>query len=257
MERLQTALDAKSEFVNTMSHELRSPLSVIIGYADILGDGGLDTNFVAGRIRDSALDLLQLVDNSLTVARLGTGKLKVNLEEFSFNSVAADVSEALRALPEGRKEIPVVWNIDPALPRVELDRLKVKQILQNLVSNGLKYTDAGIVTVTVGRQGEQLWIEVRDTGRGIPQEAQSRIFEMFERVEAIGDNPPAGVGLGLYIVKNLVDLMNGTIQLVSREGEGSSFTVRLPVRLTAARAEASEDPTKQLNPRAPNIGYAS
>jgi signal transduction histidine kinase len=145
MERLQSALDAKSEFVNTMSHELRSPLSVIIGYADVLLDGDLDPAFVGGRIRDSALDLLQLVDNSLTVARLGTGKLRLNLEEFSVNAVAADVTEALRALPEGRKAIPLVWKIDPALPRVQLDRLKVKQILHNLVSNGLKYTDAGEV----------------------------------------------------------------------------------------------------------------
>jgi signal transduction histidine kinase len=80
---------------------------------------------------------------------------------------------------------------------------------------------------------------------------------MFERVEAMGDNPPAGVGLGLYIVKSLVDLMDGTIQLVSEIGRGSCFTVRLPIRLAAAKAEASEDPKKQLNPRAPNIGYAS
>jgi signal transduction histidine kinase len=256
MERLQAALDAKSEFVNTMSHELRAPLSVVIGYADVLLDGELDPKFVGGRIRDSALELLQLVDNSLTVARLGTGKLKVNLEEFSVNAAAADVAEALRALPEGRKEIPVVWKIDQALPRVELDRLKVKQIIQNLVSNGLKYTDSGEVTVSINRQGEQLCIEVRDTGRGIPHEAQSRIFEMFERVEDLGGNPPAGVGLGLYIVKNLVDLMNGTIRLVSREGEGATFTVRLPLRLSAAKAEAQEE-RKQLNPRPPSIGYLS
>jgi len=256
MERLQAVLDAKSEFVNTMSHELRAPLSVVIGYAGVLLDGDLDPKFVGGRIRDSALELLQLVDNSLTVARLGTGKLKLNLEEFSINTAAAEVAEALRALPEGRKDIAVVWKIDPALPRIELDRLKVKQILQNLVSNGLKYTDAGEVSVSISQQGEQLCIEVHDTGKGIPPEAQSRIFGMFERVEDVGDNPPAGVGLGLYIVKNLVDLMNGTLQVVSREGEGATFTVRLPMRLSTVKAEAQEE-RKQLSPRPPNIGYLS
>jgi signal transduction histidine kinase len=232
-------------------------LAVIIGYADILAAGDLDPAFVSGRIRDTGLELLQLVENSLTVARLGTGKLKVNLEEFSVNTVAGEIAEAVRALPEGRKDIAVVWTIDPALPRVVLDRLKVKQILHNLVSNGLKYTDAGEVTVRIARQDEQLCIEVSDTGRGIPREAQSRIFDMFERVEAIGDNPPPGIGLGLYIVKNLVNLMNGTIQLISRPAQGSCFTVRLPMRLAAARAEAQEEPARQLEARGPTIGYVS
>lgn len=253
--QLHAALDAKSEFVNTMSHELRSPLNVVIGYADILLEGELDPKFVGTRVRDSGLELLQLVENSLTVARLGTGKLKVNLEEFSVQRLLMEVAEAVSSLPEGRKGIEVEWTIDPGLPRVELDRLKLKEIFQNLISNALKYTDAGRVMVRVKRHDDQLHIEVEDTGRGIPNEAQARIFEMFERVETVNDSPPPGIGLGLYIVKNLVDLMNGTIHLVSRPGEGSCFTVSLGVRLDAKVAESKS--TRRGTPRPPAIGYAS
>lgn len=255
LEQLQSALNAKSEFVNTMSHELRSPLNVVIGYADILVEGELDPKFVGTRIRDSGLELLQLVDNSLTVARMGTGKLKLNVEEFSLQRLLAEVAEAIRSLPEGRKGIDVEWDIDPGLPRVELDRLKLKEIIQNLISNALKYTDIGKVSVRVGRDGPRLQIDVADTGRGIPAEAQARIFEMFERVESVHDSPPPGIGLGLYIVKNLVDLMDGTIHLVSRPGEGSWFTVRLGLRLDPNAAEKPNTPNP--TPRPPTIGYTS
>jgi signal transduction histidine kinase len=255
VEQLRDALNAKSEFVNTMSHELRSPLNVVIGYADMFLDGGVDAKFVGARIRDSGLELLQLVENSLTVARLGTGKLKLNVEEFSLQRLLTEVAEAVRSLPEGRKGIEVEWHTDPGLSRVELDRLKLKEILQNLVSNGLKYTDEGRVIVRVRRDGDQLHIEVEDTGRGIPAEAQARIFEMFERVETVNDTPPPGVGLGLYIVKNLVDLMNGTIHLVSRPDEGSCFTVRLAVRLDPTVAEGRS--ARRGAPRPPAIGYVS
>jgi signal transduction histidine kinase len=232
--QLEAALRAKSEFLNTMSHELRSPLHVIIGYADLLRDGEeeLGRGFVAERVRTSALELLQLVENTMNVARLEAGRISLRLEEFQPAEVMAELADGIRALPEGHAGVPVEWAVAPGLPTVRLDRLKLKEIVQNLVSNALKFTAEGRVTVSVDRDGARLRIAVADTGLGIPPEAQSRIFEVFERVEASDGHRP-GVGLGLYIVKSLVELMHGTIALESRPGHGSRFTVHLPLRLGA------------------------
>jgi signal transduction histidine kinase len=246
--RLERALQAKSEFLNTMSHELRSPLHVIIGYTDLLreGDAGLSDEFVAQRVRASALELLQLVENTMNVARLDAGRARVRLEEFAPETALAELADGIRALPEAQAGVAVEWSVVPGLPIVRLDRLKLKEIVQNLISNALKFTLAGRVTVRVDQERAWLRIAVRDTGVGIAAEAQSRIFELFERIEAPDGHRP-GVGLGLYIVKSLVQLMEGTIELESRPGAGSCFTVRLPLRLgepAAARPTAAPPPMR-------------
>jgi signal transduction histidine kinase len=110
----------------------------------------------------------------------------------------------------------------------------VKEIVQNLVSNALKFTPRGEVRVSLGREGDRLHIAVRDTGLGIPPEAQARIFGMFERVERVDIAGPAGIGLGLYIVNRLVELMRGKAALESTPGAGSCFTVLLPLWLDGA-----------------------
>ena len=239
---LQQALGAKGEFLNTMSHELRSPLHVIIGYADMWGEGGgdLDPGYVCERIRASALELLQLVENTMNVARLDAGKITLRVDEFSLTDMVRELAESVRALPEAKTGVPVHWELAPRLPHVRLDRLKLKEIIQNLVSNALKFTREGAVCVTIGRDGDRLRVEVRDTGVGIPEECQARIFDVFERLEAVEGHRPGGVGLGLYIVKSLVHLMKGTIQVASRRGTGSCFTVWMPLRIDAVATPGLE-----------------
>jgi signal transduction histidine kinase len=240
MGHVERALRAKNEFLNTMSHELRSPLHVVIGYADMLREGDAESPATLGEhIRASALELLQLVENTMNVARLEAGKATLRLDEFSPAEMFEALAEDVRALPEAKSGVPVKWRVSRELPAVQLDRLKLKEIVQNLISNALKFTDEGAVLVTVDRQAGHLRIAVRDTGRGIPLDAHERIFELFERVEDTGGNHPAGAGLGLYIVKSLVDLMGGEIAVASEPGEGSCFTVRLPLRPAAAQRVAA------------------
>jgi signal transduction histidine kinase len=227
--RLQDALRARSEFINTMSHELRAPLHVIIGYADMLDEGKEDHRFVAERVRASALELLQLVENTLAAAHLGSGKVRLQPSEFPLRELVAELRESVRALPEAANGVPVRWEVEDDLPVVRLDRLKAKEIVHNLVSNALKFTEQGAVTVRIGRDGRQVRVEVEDTGGGIPREAQARIFEMFERVETAQGPRLPGVGLGLYIVKSLVQMMGGSVILSSELGRGSRFTVWLPI----------------------------
>jgi signal transduction histidine kinase len=233
--QLRHALGAKSEFLNTMSHELRSPLHVIVGYADMLreADAAPEPAVLAGRIRSSALELLQLVENTMNAARLDAGKVAVQIDDFALEDVVREVAEGVGALPEAKTGVPVRWHVSAGVPRLRLDRLKFKEILQNLISNALKFTRAGAVSVAVSHRAEELHIAVRDTGPGIPHEAQGRIFEMFERVEPMDGHRPAGIGLGLYIVRNLVHLMGGRIEVESVVGQGTCFTVRLPMRLVA------------------------
>jgi len=225
--RLQQALRARSEFMNTMSHELRSPLHVILGYTEALLDGKQDAAFAGRRVRAGALELLQLVENCLAAAQLGTGKMRLQPSEFELDELVDDVRESIAALPEAAGAVPVHWQVEPHLPLL-LDRLKVKEILHNLVSNALKFTGRGAVTVRIGRAGDRVRMDVEDTGCGIPLEAQSRIFEMFERVDGDAARCASGVGLGLYIVKSFVQMMGGTVTVSSTSGRGSCFTVVLP-----------------------------
>ncbi|MEO8603602.1 MAG: MFS domain-containing histidine kinase [bacterium] len=231
--RLQEALRTRGEFVDTMSHELRSPLHVILGYADMIAEGSIDAGFAAGRMRASALELLLLVENTMTAARLGRSKLTLAISEFDLATLLDEVRETAEALPEGTPAVALRWEIAADLPPLCLDRLKLKEVVHNLVSNALKFTARGTVTVRARREDGLLRLDVDDTGSGIPAEMQSRIFDMFERFELPGAPRPAGVGLGLYIVRSLVGLMHGSVSVESAAGQGARFTVRLPIRFEA------------------------
>lgn len=227
--RLQEALRARSEFVNTMSHELRSPLHVIIGYADMLADGRGEVAPAAGRIRANALELLQLVENTLGVARLASGRLTVQASEFELAPLFDELRESVAALPEAGGP-PVDWHAAADVPRLRLDRLKVKEIVHNLVSNALKFAGGSAIAVRAANDHGRLRIDVRDHGPGIAADEQVRIFDLFERGGA-GAARAAGAGLGLYIVRSLAELMGGEVVLESGPGRGACFTVWLPFRI--------------------------
>ncbi|HSP99001.1 MAG TPA: GAF domain-containing sensor histidine kinase [Candidatus Dormibacteraeota bacterium] len=226
--RLQEALHARSEFVNTMSHELRSPLHVILGYGEMIAEGRADPQVAAGRIRANALELLQLVENTLTVGRLSGGRLALQRSEFDLQALFEELRESVGALPEARGTVSVTWRVDGDCSALHLDRLKVKEIVHNLVSNALKFTGSGLVSVRARPAGGRLRIDVEDNGPGISATDHERIFGLFERGD--GDTA-AGAGLGLYIVKSLAELMGGEVALTSAPGRGAHFTVWLPIRI--------------------------
>jgi len=232
---LEAASRIKSDFVATMSHELRTPLNVILGYAEMLSDLDRDcTSSVSlplvRRIRGSAAGLLELVNATLDLARLEAGRDVVFETPVDLEGLFAELADEIEPL-QTKSHTSVRWRdaVGPTL--VMADRTKLKTILKNLVGNALKYTPEGTVEISAGLAGEQLEIAVRDSGVGIAAENLPAIFEMFRQVENVSTHPFGGVGLGLYIVKQLAERLQGSVAVESTVGVGSTFTVRIPTRV--------------------------
>jgi two-component system, NarL family, sensor histidine kinase BarA len=225
----------KSDFLATMSHELRTPLNSIIGFSDVL----LSTDAIAdkqrrwvGNIQSSGQRLLNLINDILDLAKIEAGKMQVRLEEFHLPAVAEGVVAPIRPMAE-RKNIDLRVQIDPDLPTLRQDPTKVQQILQNLLSNAIKFTpEGGRVVMKADADPRFITVTVTDTGIGIAPEEQELVFQKFRRSgnPLTRENP--GTGLGLSISRELAKLLGGEITLKSELGQGSTFTVRLPIWLT-------------------------
>ncbi len=231
MESLRGASRLKSEFIGTMSHELRSPLNVIIGYVDLLLDGNLgalgdEQHGVLERVQLHALQLLELIQETLDLNRLEAGMLPVDFETFALQDF---VDELERSIPADwkKREVVLTWDVNPGFASIHSDRAKLKKVLRNLIHNAMKFTDRGLVAVQVS--GDDGWIDfsVRDTGIGIDPEALPVIFEMFRQADGSIRRRHGGAGLGLYIVKQLVRALGGEVNVTSTVGAGSTFHVRL------------------------------
>lgn len=232
----------KSTFVSIASHELRTPLSAILGYTEMLqaGIGGPlaeEQHDMIGRILASTGQMLSLARNFLDQAQMEEGKLTLALTAFSPGELIDNVSAMMEVIAQG-KGLQLTSHVADDLPKILTGNPeRLQQILVNLTSNAIKFTKAGSVTLKAYLPDADHWVlEVSDTGRGIPQEAQEYIFDPFQKVADDSEDGStekySGAGLGLSIVRQLVELMDGEIMLKSQIGHGSTFTIVLPLTMS-------------------------
>jgi len=242
---LRAASRLKSEFVATMSHELRTPLNVIMGYTDLLleeafGTLAAEQQNVLVSIQRSSRELFDLISATLDLNRLDAGRLDVSVERVSLPDLLADL-EADTATRLDARALELRWEVAADPPELETDRTKLRTILKNLVGNAIKFTERGYVSVAAELADGAVVFTVADTGIGIRREDLPVIFDMFRQVESANTRRHGGVGLGLYIVKRLVEELGGEVQVESEWGVGTRFRVHVPLRAPrrAAGAERS------------------
>lgn len=227
---LARASQAKDAFLANLSHELRTPLSVIIGYQNLVLEGGLTpqecTEFLR-RSTASATHLLRLISDMLDLTRLEAGSAEITVEPLPVTSILHEVRDLTQVLANA-KGLRLELAAAPET-RVLADRQRLKQILLNLIGNGLKFTSEGGVTISAAASNGKVRFAVRDTGRGISPEQQGLLFRKFMRLDTTTTAPDEGVGLGLSICRQLVTLMGGEIELESAGlGKGTEVRFSLP-----------------------------
>ncbi|MGQ9457973.1 MAG: ATP-binding protein [Anaerolineae bacterium] len=240
------ALDRlKSEFINIAAHELRTPIAILMGYASLLEETAPEDlrEPLAVMVRN-AERLSSLVDDLLNLERLQAGAALLTVETVALAEVVAEVVADFRPLAES-KSLHLEAEVQEGLPPIQTDRSKVHLVVANLVSNAVKFTlEGGQVTVRAfaDKAGEGLVLEVQDTGIGIPPEEQERIFQPFYQVGSSLTRRHEGMGLGLSIVKGMLNLLGGTVSVESQVGKGSTFRVRLPAQPPAKQGQGTPYP---------------
>jgi signal transduction histidine kinase len=253
----------KNDFLANVSHELRTPLNAIVGFVDLLREGvygDLSPRQVkpVERIEASANHLRHLVDQILDLAKMAAGRLDVHAEPLDIRPFILDVASEVESLVN-EKGLSLSLAMGSSLPRIRSDPTHLRQILVNLLGNAIKYTDTGSIVVktrslakpaaleqglpeivAAAQESTNLWLAVQviDSGRGIAQADQQRVFEEFEQVDAgpRADSPNRGTGLGLAISRRLARLLGGELLLESEPGKGSTFTLWLPAGEVAPAA---------------------
>ncbi|MBN1516413.1 PAS domain S-box protein [Candidatus Sumerlaeota bacterium] len=243
----EVANQAKSEFLANMSHEIRTPMNAILGFSDLLKSSQLSPKEQSylDAIRSSGNALLTLINDILDLSKVEAGKLELQYESFSLSQLLAEIQTVFT--PKAKeKALRLELEIDPDMPDyIYLDEVRLRQILFNIVGNALKFTHAGSVTLRAGGHVDldqsdrmHLVIEVEDTGIGIPQSQQEKIFDSFIQASGQSTRKYGGSGLGLAITKRLTEMMHGKVTLESEHGKGSCFRFEFPeVLLTAAPDE--------------------
>ncbi|MBW8012938.1 MAG: PAS domain S-box protein [Chloroflexi bacterium] len=235
--------ELKTLLLANISHEFRTPLTAILGYAEMLQAGIFDPltegqHTTISRILASSEQMATLVNNLLDQAQIEDGRLTLNPSEFTPLDLLESIRKVFSLLADA-KGIDFICQIDDAFPQLLVgDYPRLHQILMNLVNNAIKFTDSGQVQVHFSRPDDSLWkIQVSDTGSGIPLEVQAIIFDAFRQADSSVTRRFTGVGLGLTIVKELVNKMEGKITIESQDEKGSKFTILLPLVVATAKEQ--------------------
>jgi signal transduction histidine kinase/CheY-like chemotaxis protein len=235
----ESANRAKSQFLANMSHELRTPLSAVIGYAEMLAEELEDLKQDQllpdlAKIESNARHLLSLINDVLDLSKIEAGRMTVAAEAFEVRRLLDDVVAATTSLAE-RKENRFVVDLGDAAGAMNTDQVKVRQCLLNLISNAAKFTEKGTITLAARREREagRDWLRfaVTDTGIGMTEEQLTRLFQRFSQADESTTRQFGGTGLGLALTRAFCRMMGGDVTVTSKQGEGSTFTIRLPAEL--------------------------
>ncbi|MCI0614698.1 ATP-binding protein [bacterium] len=236
---------AKSQFLANISHELRTPLNAIIGYSEILEEeSDISTDDLASdlkKIKAAAKHLLALINDILDLSKIEAGKMELNIETFNLQNLMEDVVSTIRPLIE-KHSITLHVDCPENLGFMHADHTRIRQILLNLLSNACKFTDGGDIYISAEREKveDEEWIvfRVKDTGIGMNEEQQSKLFKPFTQVDSSTTRRYGGTGLGLAISRRFCQMMNGGISVQSEPGKGSTFTFRLPANVEDQKSES-------------------
>jgi PAS domain S-box-containing protein len=233
-ERLREVNQIKSEFMADMSHELRTPLNSIIGYAELMlmGISEMDPDTLEDiqAIYDNGRHLLKIINDVLDLSKIEAGRMELNIEEVAIESLLDELKTTTAGLLVN-KPVEVLVEVEDDLPPIEADRVRVSQIVNNLIGNAIKFTKEGSITLRGYNADDEGWVclEVEDTGVGMDEDDLHEIFERYRQVGEVGVRAK-GTGLGLSITRHLVQMHGGVVDVRSKWGEGSAFTVRLPMK---------------------------
>ncbi|HZT47710.1 MAG TPA: ATP-binding protein, partial [Hyphomicrobiaceae bacterium] len=233
-QQLAEASQHKSQFLANMSHELRTPLNAILGYAELMQDGLYGdlppkSKEVLERVQKNGKHLLGLINDVLDLSKIEAGQLVLNLDEYSMKDVVQTIVSATESLASA-KGLPLKVALADRLPIGLGDERRIAQVLLNLVGNAIKFTDAGEVRIAADARNGMFSIAVEDTGPGIPEAEQARIFNEFHQVDSSNTKRKGGTGLGLAIARRIIEMHGGRIWVESQVGKGSTFRFELPVR---------------------------
>jgi len=234
-QRLEEASRHKSQFLANMSHELRTPLNAILGFSELLldgiyGDPPKKMRSAVERIQRNGRHLLELINDVLDLSKIEAGQFRLSLADYSVEELANGVYISVESLA-AEKNLGLKIAVPPGLPPARGDERRLAQALFNLVGNAIKFTDAGEVRIVVEAKEDSYKFSVEDTGPGIDEADQSKIFQEFQQVDNSITKTKGGAGLGLAIVKRIVEMHGGRIWIESRLGHGATFSFLVPARL--------------------------
>jgi signal transduction histidine kinase len=237
--QLEIASKHKSQFLANMSHELRTPLNAILGYAelimdDIYGEVPEKIRDVLERVQKSGQHLLSLINAVLDLSKIEAGQLTLSISDYSIKEIVYTAMTSVESLA-AEKQLTLSLELSPELPRGKGDERRLAQVLLNLLGNAIKFTEAGEVKVRVATNDGAFLVAVSDTGTGISEADQEKIFEEFQQADSSSTKQKGGTGLGLAIAKRIIEMHGGRIWVESSVGKGATFWFTLPVRIEHQR----------------------
>jgi signal transduction histidine kinase len=232
---LELASRHKSQFLANMSHELRTPMNAILGYTELIldniyGEAPEKMRAVLDRVQRNGRHLLGLINDVLDLSKIEAGQLTLTLNDYSLKDVVQNVFSAVESLATA-KRLALKVEVPAALPPGHGDEHRITQVLLNLVGHAIKFTEAGEVAINATAQNGSFTVAVRDTGPGIAKADQGKIFEEFQQADNSSTRNKGGTGLGLAISKRIIELHGGRIWVESKEGQGSTFSFTVPVKI--------------------------